>query len=124
MRHGILLAGRPVGGFDDPIFFTATAMIALGGIVVRNSLVLIEFIDQSLAEGKPLRDAILESGAVRLRPILLTALTTALGAWPIALDPIFSGLAWALIFGLFASTAFTLLVVPVIYYVVYQEDEP
>ena len=120
------LLDRPVGGFDDPVFFTATAMIgmiALGGIVVRNSLVLIEFIDQSLAEGRTLRESILESGAVRLRPILLTALTTALGAWPIALDPIFSGLAWALIFGLFASTAFTLLVVPVIYYVVYQKDQ-
>jgi multidrug efflux pump subunit AcrB len=51
-----------------------------------------------------------------MRPILLTAATTALGAWPITLDPIFSGLAWALIFGLFASTAFTLVVVPVIYY--------
>jgi multidrug efflux pump subunit AcrB len=91
-------------------------------IVVRNSLVLIEFIDQSVAEGRALRDAIVESGAVRLRPILLTALTTALGAWPIVLDPIFAGLAWALIFGLFASTAFTLLVVPVIYYVVFNTD--
>jgi multidrug efflux pump subunit AcrB len=91
-------------------------MIALGGIVVRNSIVLIEFIQQSLEADKPLREAILESGAVRMRPILLTAATTALGAWPITLDPIFSGLAWALIFGLFASTAFTLVVVPVIYY--------
>ena len=117
------LLDRPVGGFDNPVFFTATAMIgmiALGGIVVRNALVLIEFIDQSIAEGRPLHDAIIESGSVRLRPILLTALTTALGAWPIALDPIFSGLAWALIFGLFASTAFTLLVVPVMYFVVYR----
>lgn len=94
-------------------------MIALGGIVVRNSIVLIEFIEQSLDAGADLREAILESGAVRMRPILLTALTTALGAWPIALDPIFSGLAWALIFGLFASTALTLVVVPVMDFVVY-----
>ena len=58
----------------------------------------------------------MQSGATRLRPILLTAATTALGAWPITLDPIFSGLAWALIFGLFASTIFTLVIVPVAFY--------
>ncbi|WP_415718813.1 efflux RND transporter permease subunit [Maridesulfovibrio sp.] len=106
--------------FADPVFFTATGMIgmiALGGIVIRNSLVLIDFIRQSVAGGMALKDAIIQSGAVRLRPIALTAATTALGAWPITLDPIFSGLAWALIFGLFASTLFTLLVIPVGYYV-------
>jgi multidrug efflux pump subunit AcrB len=65
-----------------------------------------------------LREAILKSGATRFRPIILTAATTALGAWPITLDPIFSGLAWALIFGLFASTMFTLVIVPVIYYLI------
>ncbi|MBI9077530.1 MAG: efflux RND transporter permease subunit [Desulfatibacillum sp.] len=114
-----LLFGTTVGPFDNPVFFTATSMIgmiALGGIVIRNSLVLIEFIQQAMKEGTGLKEAILQSGAVRLRPIVLTAATTALGAWPITLDPIFSGLAWALIFGLFASTAFTLLVVPVTYY--------
>ncbi len=112
-----LFAGK-VGGYPDPVFFTATAMIgmiALGGIVIRNSLVLIEFIQDRQREGLPLREAILQSGAARMRPIMLTAATTALGAWPITLDPIFSGLAWALIFGLAASTAFTLLVVPVAY---------
>ncbi|MBL0714631.1 MAG: efflux RND transporter permease subunit, partial [Desulfosarcina sp.] len=106
-----LLLADPVGGFDNPVFFTATSMIgmiALGGIVIRNSLVLIEFINGAVKEGVALREAILQSGAIRLRPILLTAATTALGAWPITLDPIFSGLAWALIFGLFASTIFTL----------------
>ena len=114
-----LLLADPVGGFDNPIFFTATSMIgmiALGGIVIRNSLVLIEFVNGAVKEGSALREAILESGAVRLRPILLTAATTALGAWPITLDPIFSGLAWALIFGLFASTLFTLVIVPVAFY--------
>jgi len=117
-----LLTARPVGSFDNPVFFTATAMIgmiALGGIVVRNAIVLIDFIRNSLREGAPVREAILECGAVRMRPILLTAATTALGAWPITLDPIFSGLAWALIFGLFASTAFTLVVVPVTFYAIY-----
>ncbi|PKK90732.1 MAG: AcrB/AcrD/AcrF family protein [Candidatus Wallbacteria bacterium HGW-Wallbacteria-1] len=119
-----LLRAETIGGYENPVFFTATAMIgmiALGGIVVRNSIVLIEFIQDSLREGSTLREAILESGAVRFRPILLTAGTTALGAWPITLDPIFSGLAWALIFGLFASTAFTMLVVPVIYHKTFRK---
>lgn len=114
-----LLAADVVGGYPDPIFFTATAMIgmiALGGIVIRNSVVLIEFIQDSVRQGRTLEEAILESGAVRFRPIMLTAATTLLGAWPITLDPIFSGLAWSLIFGLLASTAFTMLVVPTIYY--------
>lgn len=114
-----LLAADVVGGYPDPIFFTATAMIgmiALGGIVIRNSVVLIEFIQDSVKQGNTLEEAIKESGAVRFRPIMLTAATTLLGAWPITLDPIFSGLAWALIFGLLASTAFTMLVVPTIYY--------
>jgi multidrug efflux pump subunit AcrB len=117
-----LVAGGTVGGYGDPVFFTATSMIgmiALGGIVIRNSLVLIEFIQSEVAAGKPLREAIVQSGAVRMRPIVLTALTTALGAWPITLDPIFSGLAWALIFGLAASTLFTLVVVPSGYYALY-----
>ena len=108
-----------IGGYGDPVFFTATSMIgmiALGGIVIRNSLVLIEFIAEARKEGLPLKEAILQSGVVRMRPIVLTALTTAMGAWPITLDPIFSGLAWALIFGLFASTLFTLVIIPVAYY--------
>ncbi|WP_028587562.1 efflux RND transporter permease subunit [Desulfocurvus vexinensis] len=117
----LLFAGT-VGELPDPIFFTATSMIgmiALGGIVIRNSLVLIEFIQGELARGLPLREAVLQSGVVRMRPILLTAGTTMLGAWPITLDPIFSGLAWALITGLVASTAFTLVVIPVAYYAIF-----
>ena len=120
-----LVANVQVGGFETPVFFTATSMIgmiALGGIVIRNSLVLIEFIHDALEEGQSFREAILQSGAIRMRPILLTAATTALGAWPITLDPIFSGLAWTLIFGLFASTLFTLLVIPVTYYALYRKN--
>ncbi len=116
-----ILVNRPVGGFDNPVFFTATAMIgmiALSGIVVRNALVLIDFMQTAIARGQSVQAAVLESGAVRMRPILLTAGTTMLGAWPITLDPIFSGLAWALIFGLFVSTAFTLIVVPVVYHMI------
>ncbi len=113
-----------VGGFQNPIFLTATSMIgmiALGGIVIRNSLVLIEFIQDAMKQGMAFKEAILQSGAIRMRPILLTALTTAIGAFPITLDPVFSGLAWALIFGLFASTLFTLLVIPVAYFAVYRK---
>ncbi|WCE32603.1 efflux RND transporter permease subunit [Vibrio sp. SCSIO 43137] len=115
--------GEEINGYPNPALFTATAMIgmiALAGIVVRNSLVLIEFIHQSLEKGKPLRDALIESGAVRMRPILLTAGTTLLGNVVITLDPIFNGLAWAIIFGIAASTVFTLLVIPVVYNLAYQ----
>jgi len=113
-----VLAAKTVGGYSSPIFFTATGMIgmiALGGIVIRNAIVLIEFIRENEAQGVPLRKAIMEAGAVRFRPIMLTAITTLMGAWPITLDPIFSGLAWALIFGLLASTLFTMVVIPAIY---------
>jgi multidrug efflux pump subunit AcrB len=116
------IVNRPVGGFDNPVFFTATAMIgmiALSGIVVRNAIILIDFIRTQVKLGKNLMDAIVESGAVRFRPIFLTAGTTTLGAWPITLDPIFSGLAWSIIFGMIVSTAFTLVVIPVVYYLIY-----
>ncbi|WP_045210639.1 efflux RND transporter permease subunit [Desulfonatronovibrio magnus] len=118
-----LIVGKEVDGFADPVFFTATAMIgmiALGGIVIRNSLVLIDFISSALKKGLDLTEAILQSGAVRLRPIVLTALTTAIGVWPITRDPVFSGLAWALIFGLIASTMFTLILIPISYYLFFR----
>ncbi|MFO0980942.1 MAG: efflux RND transporter permease subunit [Planctomycetota bacterium] len=114
-----LVAGGSVGGYANPIWFTATGMIgmiALAGIVVRNSIILIDFIQSKVGHGLGLEAAILESGAARLRPIVLTAGAAMLGAWPITLDPIFSGLAWSLIFGLIASTGFTLVVVPVVYH--------
>lgn len=112
----------PVGGYPNPVFFTATAMIgmiALAGIVVRNSVVLIDFIDMAQREGLPLREAIIRSVAVRTRPILLTAGTTLLANWVITLDPVFSGLAWAIIFGILSSTLFTLVVIPVTYWLLY-----
>ena len=121
-----VLTNRPVGGYDNPVFFTATAMIgtiALSGIVVRNSIILIDFVHHSLAQGKTLRDSLLESGAVRFRPILLTAGTALLGNIVITLDPIFSGLAWAIIFGVFASTSFTLFVIPVVYNLIYGRGD-
>ncbi|MBN1868149.1 efflux RND transporter permease subunit [Candidatus Sumerlaeota bacterium] len=117
------IGNHPVGGYPNPTFFTATAMIgmiALAGIAVRNAILLIEFVHDALRCGDNLETALLHSGAVRFRPIVLTAGAAMLAAWPITLDPIFSGLAWALIFGLFVSTAFTLLIIPVVYYLVYR----
>ena len=117
-----LLFARPVGPYENPIFFTATAMIgmiALAGIVIRNSIILIDFIQAAQSNGRSLDDAIVEAGAVRLRPILLTAGAAMLGSWVITLDPIFSGLAWSFIFGIFASTLFTLVVIPLLYFAIY-----
>ena len=118
------LFSKPVGGFPDPTFFTATAMIgmiALAGIVVRNSLVLIDFVHLALKEGLTLREAIIRSVAVRTRPIVLTAGTTMLANFVITLDPVFSGLAWAIIFGIIPSTLFTLIVIPTVYWMIYQD---
>ncbi|GAB1260053.1 efflux RND transporter permease subunit [Aurantivibrio plasticivorans] len=117
---------RTIAGAPEPILFTATAMIgmiALAGIVVRNSLILVEFITQSRTAGMPIKEALIRAGAVRMRPVLLTAGTTLLGNFVITLDPVFSGLALAIIFGIVASTLFTLLVVPVVYYLVFKNDE-
>jgi multidrug efflux pump subunit AcrB len=117
-----VLNAQHVGGYLDPVYFTATGMIgmiALAGIVTRDSIILVDFIHLSLARGRSLFDAIMESRVVRLRPILLTASAAMLGAVPIIIDPIFSGLAWSLIFGLFASTLFTLFVIPVAYWLLY-----
>ncbi len=117
-----LITGDQIGGYANPVYFTATAMIgmiALAGIADRNAILLLDFIKHVQARGASLHDALIESGAVRFRPILLTAGAAMLGAWPITLDPVFSGLAWSLIFGLIVSTAFTLVLVPVVYWMLY-----
>ena len=117
-----MFGGGTIGGHANPVYFTATAMvgmIALTGIADRNAILLIDFIHTVLERGGTLREALIESGAVRFRPIVLTAGAAMLGAWPITLDPVFSGLAWSLIFGLVVSTAFTLLLVPVVYWLIY-----
>ncbi|MBR0764456.1 efflux RND transporter permease subunit [Bradyrhizobium japonicum] len=98
--------------------FTATSMIgfiALAGIIVRNSILLVDFIRHSGGEDKSLREVVLEAGAVRFKPILLTALAAMIGAATILLDPIFQGLAISLLFGLASSTLLTVLVIPAIY---------
>jgi multidrug efflux pump subunit AcrB len=103
--------------------FTATSMIgmiALAGIIVRNSILLVDFINQSIAEGKELSAAVIESVAVRAKPIALTGLAAMLGAFFILDDPIFNGLAIALIFGILVSTLLTLVVIPLLYFVYLQ----
>jgi multidrug efflux pump subunit AcrB len=105
--------------------FTATSMIgviALAGIVVRNSLLLIDFIVDYRNQGYGLKEAVIEAGAVRLRPILLTALAIILGSAIMITDPVFGGLAVSLIFGTFASTALTLIVIPLLYYIWQKRD--
>ena len=92
-------------------------MIALAGVMVRNSVLLIDFIEIRLNDGIPLKQAIIEAGAVRTTPILLTTGAVVIGASIILFDPIFQGLAISLVFGAIVSTVLTLLVVPIIYYV-------
>lgn len=99
--------------------FTATSMIgmiALAGIIVRNSILLVVFIQQLLEEGVELEDAVVLAGAVRIKPIALTAISAMVGAYFILSDPIFNGLAISLIFGLAMSTLLTIVVVPLLYY--------
>ena len=103
--------------------FTATSMIgmiALAGIIVRNSILLVDFIRLQLAAGADFRDAVVRSAATRAQPIVLTALAAMLGALFILDDPIFNGLAISLIFGILVSTVLTLVVIPLLYYAVYR----
>jgi len=100
--------------------FTATSMIgmiALAGIIVRNSILLVDFINQSIGEGRSPAEAVIEAGAVRAQPIVLTGLAAMLGAFFILDDPIFNGLAVSLIFGILVSTVLTLVVIPLLYVV-------
>jgi len=103
--------------------FTATSMIgmiALAGIIVRNSILLVDFINLEVTAGKPFREAVVNSAITRAQPIMLTALSAMLGAFFILDDPIFNGLAISLIFGIFVSTVLTLVVIPLLYFVAYR----
>ncbi|MDE2617378.1 MAG: efflux RND transporter permease subunit [Burkholderiales bacterium] len=103
--------------------FTATSMIgmiALAGIIVRNSILLVDFIELQVAQGMRFRDAVVQSAAVRAQPIALTGLAAMIGAFFILDDPIFNGLAISLIFGILVSTLLTLVVIPVLYYALYR----
>lgn len=119
------LVGIVLGHWIFGAFFTATSfigMIALAGIMVRNSVLLIDFVNLRTAEGVPLKQAIIEAGAVRMTPILLTAGTVVIGAVVILFDPIFQGLAISLMGGSIASTVLTLLVVPLVYYMIERKN--
>ena len=121
------LVGILVGHWVFGAFFTATSMIgmiALAGVMVRNSVLLIDFIKLRIDEGAPLEQAVIEAGAVRTMPILLTAGTVVIGAVVILFDPIFQGLAISLMGGSLASTALTLVVVPLIYYMMRSRRAP
>jgi multidrug efflux pump subunit AcrB len=118
-----ILPAHALGG----VFFTATSMIgfiALAGIIVRNSILLVDFINLELAAGSPLEKAVVKAGAVRFRPIALTAAALVVGGLVILLDPIFQGLAVALISGVVVSTALTLVVIPLLYYMYIRRAEP
>jgi multidrug efflux pump subunit AcrB len=121
------LVGILPGHWIHGAFFTATSMIgmiALAGIMVRNSILIIDFVQLRLNDGIPLKQAVIEAGAVRTRPILLTAGTVVIGAIVILFDPIFQGLAIALMWGAFASTVLTLGAVPLIYYMMEKKHYP
>jgi len=115
---GIMPAHGALGAF-----FTATSMIGFmagAGIVVRNSIILVDFIEQRLAEGLPLAEAVIDAGAVRFRPMLLTALAVVVGASVILADPIFQGLAISLMAGEIASLLISRMAVPVLYFMAHQ----
>jgi multidrug efflux pump subunit AcrB len=118
-----ILPGHALTG----MFFTATSMIgmiALAGIIVRNSILLVDFIELSLERGLALREAVLEAGAVRFRPIALTGAAVIVGGVVMVLDPIFEGLAVALMSGVLVSTALTLVVIPLLYYMMMRRRVP
>jgi multidrug efflux pump subunit AcrB len=117
---GILPAHALMGAF-----FTATSMIGFmagAGIVVRNSIILVDFIELRLSHGRSLRDACIESGAVRFRPMMLTAFAVVVGGLVILADPIFQGLAISLLFGAIASLVISPLAVPLIYYLIHSRN--
>jgi multidrug efflux pump subunit AcrB len=119
---GILPAHGAMGAF-----FTATSMIGFmagAGIVIRNSIILVDFIEQRIAEGMPLAEAVVDAGAVRFRPMLLTALAVVVGAAVILADPIFQGLAIALMAGEIASLSISRLAVPVLYFMFHRPNRP
>ena len=119
----LTLVGILPGHWIFGAFFTATSMIgfiALSGIIVRNSILLVDFIQLEQANGMNLKDAVIKAGAVRFRPIVLTALAVVVGSFVMILDPIFQGLAIAMMFGAVVATILTLIIVPILYYEVFR----
>ena len=114
--HGVLHA-----------FFTANSMIGFmagAGIIVRNTIILVDFIELRLAEGVPIAEAVIDAGAVRFRPIMLTAMAVVVGAIVILFDPIFQGLAVSLMTGEVIAVLISPLAVPLLYYMAYAKNPP
>lgn len=123
----LTLIGIVLGHYMFNAAFTATSMIgfiALAGIIVRNSILLVDFIRHLRAQGRPLREALIEAGSIRFKPIFLTAAAAVIGAVFILADPIFQGLAISMVFGLISSTLLTLLVIPAVYVVLRDDHIP
>ena len=124
----LTLIGIMLGHWLFGAAFTATSMIgfiALAGIIVRNSILLVDFVKHDYKEGADLREVLIRAGAIRFKPILLTAIAAMIGAAVILTDPIFQGLAISLLFGLASSTLLTVLVIPAIYMALrYRKPEP
>jgi len=123
----LTLVGIVIGHMLFRAPFTATSMIgfiALAGIIVRNSILLVDFIRHAASPDKSLRDVLLEAGTIRFKPIVLTAAAAMIGAAVILTDPIFQGLAISLLFGLASSTLLTVLVIPAIYIVLRDDGKP
>jgi multidrug efflux pump subunit AcrB len=119
----LTLVGILPGHWVFGAFFTATSMIgfiALAGIVVRNSILLVDFIQMEWNDKGDLRQALIRAGAVRFRPIVLTAAAVVVGSFVMLFDPIFQGLAIAMMFGAVAATVLTLLAVPLLYFEFFQ----
>jgi multidrug efflux pump subunit AcrB len=122
----LTLVGILPGHWLFGAFFTATSMIgfiALAGIIVRNSILLVDFIEMDRQEGRSLEDALIMAGAVRFRPIVLTAAAVVVGSFVMLFDPIFQGLAIAMMFGAVAATGLTLIAVPLLYYELFGRPE-
>ena len=113
-----VLIGFAFLGATKGTYFNATSMIgviALAGIVVKNAIIYLAYLDELKEKGMAITDALMEAGRVRLLPILLTSLTAILGSLTIIADPVWEGLAWAIIFGLSVSTLLTLIIFPLLY---------
>ncbi|MDP1619530.1 MAG: efflux RND transporter permease subunit, partial [bacterium] len=121
-----VLPGFAILGAIKGTYFNATSMIgviALSGLAVKNAIIYLEYLEPLRKKGLPLKDALVETGRIRLLPIILTSLTAILGSLTIVSDPVWEGLAWAIVFGLTASTLLTLLVFPILYYLFERKEK-
>jgi multidrug efflux pump subunit AcrB len=119
-----VMPGFAILGWTSNVYFNATSMIgtiALSGIVVNNAIMLLEYLNRLKERGYKIEDAIIKAGKTRLLPILLTSLTTIFGSLTIISDPVWEGLAWAIVFGLSLSSFLTLVIFPIMYYQSQQE---